>query len=189
MANKEDLRRRNREMRHKMMQRQREQILKDQERIRELAQKQIENKDAYIKKYPELILTILKRLKRIDPWSGVANMDPKIGCLVSYYKLKQLAFTGLRLVTNNSHSWVEFKYNDVVWIFDPSTVRLRKLGFPIKKKKDAEEFEYTTLSFSFDNDTDYIEYFQNEIYLSKDELKILAMKDRGLQLITKINYF
>ena len=187
-VNKEDLRRRNREMRSKIIARQREQILKDKKQKEIQYQKELEQKELFYKKYPEFILTILKRLKRIDPWNGVANIDHKISCIVSYFKLKQLSFKNLRILTNSIHSWVEFEYNDSMWIFDPIAVRNRNLGLPIKRKNDGDVIEYKTLSKSYTNINTYYEDNESDMYLSIDELKILAMKDIGLQLLNKINY-
>lgn len=188
MPNKSDLKRRNRELRHKIIVRSRDQKKKDVERKAAAEGKEMEKKSQPRYTYPEVILTILKRTKRIDPNRTVAAMDHYQAALVSYYKLKQAGFDKLKIGANSIHAWVEFEYDRKWWIFDPVAVRKRNLGLPVKKKSDTTEVEYSTLTRYFNTVSDYLDVYGKEIDLSPDECKIAAMEDEGLHSALTINY-
>jgi len=188
MANKEDLRKRNRELRHKMAIKVQQDLLKKQARAaEELEQKRIKDNNPKVV-YPELILTMSKRLKRIDPWNTVAGIDKYQSVLITHYKLKQFGIDELRIGANSLHAWNEFKYDDRWWIFDPVAVRVRKLGAAVKCKCDATEIEYVTLSKYFTDVDEYIDSYNEYLTLTKDECKIAAMEDEGLNSVLKIKY-
>ena len=189
MANKEDLRRRNRELRHN-------QIVKGQEAARKEAEKALKEKEKAEaeankpeKNFPDLILTMRKRLARIDPWNGVASMDAKQGVMITYYKLRQIGMEKIRIVANSAHAWCEFEYDDKWWILDLASLRKKHLGQPLIKKSEAEAPEYTTMSRSYKSIDDYLEEYGKDTYLDKDDCKILAMKDAGMHCISRLNYF
>ena len=186
--NKEDLRRRNRDLRHNIAKRNQESLKKDQEKKLKEAEKEELKLNKPENSFPPLILTMRKRLARIDPWNGVASMDSKQSVEVVYYKLRQIGMDKIRIVANNIHTWLEFNYDDTWWICDIVAVRKRMLGSPIKKKTDADQPEYTTFSRSFNTMDEYLDVYGADLYLDKDECKILAMKDLGLSAISKINY-
>lgn len=185
MLNKSELRKRNKQLRHKL-------VMKVREENNRKKQKALREKETQLLKvksnYPEFILTLNKRLKRIDPWDGVAAMNYKESVVVSYFKLKQLKIDNIKIGINNVHGWLEFKYNDVWWIFDPIAVKNKKLGDPIKKKSEGIEYEYKTLSKYYESYNDYKEDYENDLLLTTDEYKILAMKDTGLNTLNNINY-
>jgi len=186
--NKEDLRKRNRELRHKIVLRARQQKVKALKKAGQDNLKKAEKLKDPKYSYPEVILTILKRLKRIDPNRTVAGMDPHQAALISFFKLKQSGFKELRIGSNSIHAWVEFEYDKKWWIFDPVAVKDRSLGLPVKKKSDTEEIQYSTLSRYYSNVDDYIETWNNSIDYTKDECKIAAMDDPGLQQALNISY-
>lgn len=168
-----------------------------EKRLRELEQ---QNKDLLkrqseleniSKRYPPLILTLLKKLKRIDPWNTVANMDPINCTFVTYFKLRQalkLNNDELRMTVNSKHAWVEFKYDDKWWIFDPIAIKNLNLGYPVKLKTHADKEEYLELSRYYYNCDEYFEKYEQKIDFTKDEAKIIAMEDGGLYSVFKINY-
>jgi hypothetical protein len=155
-------------------------------------EKQLKDKEATERKnknqYPPLIATLLKRLKRIDPWSGIASLDLHDSVLVSYFKLKQRDISEVRIAVTPNHAWIEFNYDDKWWIFDPLAVKDLSLGDPVKQRLDAKEEKYKSLARYFDKIDEYIEKYDNKISLSKDEAKIEAMKDEGLSSVLKIKY-
>ena len=143
------------------------------------------------KRYPPLILTMLKRLKRIDPWNTVAGMDPLNCAFVTYYKLRQtLKFDDklLRIVNNSIHTWVEFNYDDKWWIFDPVAVKNLDLGYPVKLKTHATKPEYLNLSRHYYNINQFFEEFESKLKFEKDEAKIAAMADEGLASVLHLKY-
>lgn len=186
MPNKRELQKRNRNLRHKLIQKVREDAKR--KKARELKETEIAAQEKKKSNYPEFILTLNKRLKRIDPFYGVSAMNFKESVVVSYFKLKQLGIKENRISVNNSHAWLEFKYNDVWWIFDPIAVNNKKLGDPVKKKIEGIEYQYKALSTYYDSIDDYIDKYEDDILLQKDEYKILAMKDKGLSTLNNINY-
>ena len=138
--------------------------------------------------YPPLISTFLKRLRRIDPWSGALSMEIYDSILIFYYKLKQREISPLRIAHNNKHTWVEFMYDDKWWIFDPHAIRNLAYGDPIKMRDDAQEPVYSILTRYYDDIDVFIDKFDAGITISKDEAKILAMKDENLSSVMKIKY-
>jgi len=188
MPNKEDLRRRNRELRHQNLINKRKQKVKEQERKAEIQKKKEVADKAPEKSYPALILTMLKRVKYIEPNKTVAGMDPHQAALISYFKLKQGGFENLKLGVSAMHAWVEFEYQEKWWIFDPVAVKKKELGLPIKRKLDTEEPQYSSLSRYYTDVDRYIEIYTNYIDLTKDECKIAAMEDPGLNQTLRINY-
>jgi len=167
-------------------------------RLRELAKqnkelikrtKELEN---ISKRYPPLILTMLKRLKRIDPWNTVAGMNPYDCTVITYYKFRQvfkLSNEDLRIAVNALHSWVEFKYDDQWWIFDPIAVKNLDLGYPVKLKTHADKEEYTTLTRYYYQIEKFFEYYGDKIQYTEDEAKIRAMEDEGLHSVLKLKYY
>lgn len=145
--------------------------------------------DRYTKKqYPPLILTMLKRLKRIDPWMGAISFDLEDSILIFYYKLKQRDISPIRIAYNTQHKWVEFNYDDNWWVFDPHAVKKMEYGDPVKLKSNTFEEPYTGLTRYFKDLDSFIETFDYKITISKDEAKILAMKDEGLTSVLNIKY-
>lgn len=143
------------------------------------------------KQYPPLILTLLKKLKRIDPWNTVAGLTPINCALITYYKLKQtlkLKSDELRIASNPLHTWVEFNYNDKWWIFDPIAVSNLTLGYPVKQKSSTDKEEYLKLTQYYYNIQDYYDDYDNKIDYTQDEAKIAAMEDSGLRTVLKLNY-
>ena len=138
--------------------------------------------------YPEAILTMLKRLKRIDPWKGVAVLDPYNAAVVVYYKLRQNGIEPLRFKSSAKHAWVEFKYDGKWWIFDPLAVRLSSLGEPIKRSIEAKEDAYRGISRTFDTLKEFYDTFERKIHLSHDEAKVTAQGDYHLGTVIKMNY-
>jgi len=188
MPNKEALKKRNRQLRHNITKRNQEIVRKKELVRKEKEAKEQEKLNDPKYTYPEFILTLQKRLKRVDPWNGVINMKTKQMVLVIYFKLKQMGISNLKIVSNNIHSWIEFEYFDRWWIFDLLAVRDKSLGDPIKKKGNENHSTYTSFSRVYTSMDRYIEDFEDEIYIDKDEAKILAMEDAGLNTIGKINY-
>lgn len=186
-TNKEDLRRRNRELRHKMIIKAQE-IAKRKKQEIEKKQKELEKeKINKVIKHPDLVLTMLKRLRRISPWSDIVNMSPYQTALICYYKLKQMGIKDLKIAANSLHAWVEFQYDNRWWTFDPIAVKKTNLEEPIKNKLLATQIEYTTLTMYFNNIDDYLSFYEDNIDISKDEAKIIAMEDEALNTV-KINY-
>ena len=184
-VNKQDLVRRNRELRHKQMEKERLNKIKMKEREEKqkvAAEAKANNPN---RTYPPLILTMMKRLKRIDPWNTVAGMHHYQSALVTYYKLKQFGMEKLRISANNQHAWCEFDFDGIWWVFDPIAVRIMKLGSPVKKHSECIEQEYIILTRSYTDINDYIETFDEFINITKDEAKIIAMEDEGLLTVLK----
>lgn len=171
-------------------------------RIREKRLRQVEAQNKELKKrtseleniskqYPPMILTLMKRLKRIDPWNSVAGMDPMNCAFISYYKLRQtlkLDNESLRIVVNTLHTWVEFKYDDKWWVFDPIAVNKLDLGYPIKLKSHADKEEYKDLSRNYYDMEKYLQRNDSKIKYTTDEAKIAAMEDTGLNSVLKLKY-
>lgn len=155
-------------------------------------EKELKEKEATERKnknqYPPLISTLLKRLKRIDPWSGIASLDLYDSVLVSYFKLKQRNIEKIRIASTPIHLWVEFFYDEKWWIFDPLAVKDLSLGDPVKQRIDAKEEKYKQLARYFDNIDDYLKKYDDKLTLTKDESKIEAMRDEGLSSVLKIKY-
>lgn len=161
----------------------------------ELKNKQLEkeNKDLQnvSKQYPPFILTLLKKLKRIDPFNTVCGLTPINCAIISYFKLRQtLKFDkeNIRIQYNSRHCWVEFNYNDKWWVFDPKAVSNLKLGNPIKSKNHSDHDYYNFMSRSYTDINDFYEEFESKIDYTIDEAKIAAMQDSGLSTVLKINY-
>lgn len=156
-------------------------ILSKQKEKEKLEQSEIKERE----KYPDFINTLSKRIKRLDPSYGVQSMDYHNCTYVTYFKLKQSGFNDLKIICTNSHAWVEFLYNDEWWIFDPIAIRELKLGNPIKRKKFVSEDEYKTFGRIFSQ----IEYYENaygdKLHFDRDEAKIAAMKDIGLNNVLR----
>jgi hypothetical protein len=151
--------------------------------------KELEEFEKKKKQYPPLIMTISKRLERIDPWNSVARLSPWDCSYITYYKLKQFGFSeGLRIVTTAQHAWVEFKFNNEWWIFDPTAVRKINLGDALKRKKYNQVEEYLDMQTVFDNVEDYVMRYDKKITYEPDEAKILAMSDDGLNSVLRIKY-
>jgi hypothetical protein len=186
-TNKEDLRRRNRELRHKMIVKAQEIAAKKKETESKLQQKQREEDLKSKTKYPDVILTMMKRLRRISPWSPVVSMNPYQASLIAFFKLKQLGIKECRFSANAMHSWVEFKYDDRWWTFDLIAVRETHLGDPIKSILIANEDEYKALTAHYDLPYDFIEKYHEHISITIDDAKIIAMEDDSLNTI-RINY-
>lgn len=171
-----------------------EQRRRENERIRrEKArdeQKQIAQLEKEKRTYPPLITTLSKRLERIDPWNSVAALNPWDCAYVTFYKLRQFGFDqGLKIVSSATHAWVEFKFNDEWWIFDPLATKRVSLGAAVKRKKYTTEEEYNDMNRGYDDPGEYAKEFDRKISLTPDEAKIQAMEDKGLNTVLRINYF
>lgn len=143
------------------------------------------------KQYPPMILTLLKRLKRIDPFTTVAAMEPIDCAVISFYKLRQVLKLGsedLRIAVNPAHVWTEFKYDDKWWIFDPTAVKNLDLGHPVKQKNHASKTEYLELTRYYYDIKVFFEKFGNKLSYTVDEAKITAMEDQGLSSAIKLKY-
>lgn len=170
----------------------RDKRLKDLEKQNKDLEKRHSELENIQSQYPPLIATMLKRLKRIDPWNSVAGMSSIDCSFVTYFKLRQslkLDNDNLRIVVNPSHSWTEFKYDDKWWIFDPIAVKKLDLGYPIKLKNHADKEEYTKLSKYYLNIDDFIKDYNEKLSLDKDEAKIKAMEDKDLSSVVKLKYY
>lgn len=169
-------------------QRRREQksLLKQRKNKELIDQKKIE-KERLV--YPSFIATILKRSRRIDPWHGVASFEPLDCALITFFKLRQFGMSDIRISNNTEHTWVEFKYNEEWWIFDPIAVRKLSLGEPLKRQKFNNVEIYNNLNRYFYDIDAYIENFESILEYDSDEAKIAAMKDSGLNSIFRIKYF
>lgn len=99
----------------------------------ELKAKEKKQKERY--NFPPFIKTLSNRLSRLDPWTGITKLDSWNCSLITYYKLKQYGVDELRFSVTQGRAWVEFKYNDEWWIFDPTAVSNKDLGPPIKREK------------------------------------------------------
>jgi hypothetical protein len=186
-ANKEDLRRRNRELRHKMIVKAQEAAKKNTETEKNNSEKNSQEELQKQVKYPDIVLTMLKRLRRISPWSDIVTMSSYQSALISYFKLKQLGMKEIKLAANAIHAWVEFSYDNRWWTFDPAAIKNTALGQPIKSKLLATEIEYTTLTRYFEKPSDFFSYYETSIDITIDDAKIIAMEDDALNSI-KLNY-
>lgn len=171
----------------------REQRRRENERIRREKIREENKKNAEFEKskniYPPLISTIAKRLERIDPWNSVASLNPWDCAYVTFYKLKQFGFSeGLKLISTSRHAWVEFKFNDEWWIFDPLATRRVSLGAALKRKKYVTQEEYLEMNMEFENIDDYVNQYSRKLTLTPDEAKIQAMSDDGLNSVLRIKY-
>jgi hypothetical protein len=138
--------------------------------------------------YPPLISTMLKRLKRIDPWMGAIAMNKYDAILIFFFKLKQRDISPLRIAKNNKHMWVEFTYDEKWWIFDPYAVKNLDYGDPVKQRIDATEEIYTMMTQYYTSIDDFMDRYSEDITISKDEARILAMKDENLSSVLQIKY-
>ena len=187
MATKVELYKRNRDLRKQMLAK----LLQNKKKEMEKAQNAVAKEKERLHKEeasPEMISTINKRLKRIDPINSVAGLNPYDCAIVCFYKLKQFGAEDVRIYANASHAWAEFYYDDKWWIFDPVAVRRRKLGIPVKRKVDAELPEYTSMSIQYKTVSKFMEAFDSRCTMEIDEYKIYAMEEEGLQGALKINY-
>lgn len=139
--------------------------------------------------YPPTVLTLAKRIKRMDPWNTVVQMDPTDACVVVYYKLKQRGIhtENLRIAVNVKHCWVEFKFADRWYIIDVKSILQPDLGQPLKEKTTANHSFYTNLTRYYDID-DFFKSYGHRIEYTKDEAKIIAMEDEGLNSAIKVIY-
>ena len=170
-----------------------EQRRRDRERLRKTKLKEIERSEKekvkQQNKYPSFINTLLKRLRRIDPWNNVASLNI-INCVyITFYKLRQFGMLNLRIAHNNTYTWIEFEYDGEWWTFEPIAVRLLKLGEPIKRVKYINNDIYNNLNRYFYDITDFETIFKEKLEYSSDEAKIEAMKDSGLNSVLRIKYF
>lgn len=139
--------------------------------------------------YPPTILTLAKRVKRMDPWNTVVRMDTYDACMVVYYKLKQRGIDSddLRIAINNKHAWVEFRFADRWYIIDVKAILNPEYGTPIKEKSSADYNFYKLLTRFYTIDEFYKNY-SHKIEFTKDEAKVLAMEDEGLNSAIKVIY-
>ena len=140
-------------------------------------------------KYPPTISTMVKRIKRIDPWNTVVSMSPYDSALIVYFKFKQKGLENVRMATTHSHAWVEFEFDNNWYIIDVSAVNNKELGEPIKFKRDVDSPVYKNLVRYFDDVDSYIETYDDKLSFEKDEAKIEAMNDQGLNTFLIIKYF
>lgn len=155
--------------------------LKEKEKSEKLEKEKIK------KDYPPTILTMSKRIKTIDPWNSIVKLDKYDSALIVAYKLQQKNLTETRIAVNNKHCWVEFKFADVWYIFDITAITNLELESPIKAKIEANHSFYKQLS-SYYNIDDFYTRFENKLTLTKDEAKIEAMEDEGLNTVLFLKY-
>lgn len=139
--------------------------------------------------YPDTVLTILKRLKRIDPWKGACLLDSWNCALITWYKLKQSEIEPLRIRSSARGAWVEFQYEGSWWIFDPQAVKSPGLlGEPIKRSAEAKEEYYRSMVRSYSTIEEFQRGMEKRLRFSLDEAKIAAMEDYHLSTVLKLNY-
>jgi len=142
--------------------------------------------------YPDTLSTILKRLRRIDPWkSAITAENPFLSALMMFYKMRQSEIKEIRLATVSYHAWTEMFFENQWWIIDPIAVRKTEYGIPLKPKSITQEKVYLELKKYF---VDADEYFQEytergKIDLEIDEIKIAAQEDKFMSNVFKINHF
>lgn len=176
------------EERSKKVQRLREQ--KNKEKLRQQRKQEfLKIKEKNSQKYPPTISTMVKRIKRMDPWNTVVSMSCYDSSMIVYFKLKQKGLEDVKIVTTSKHSWVEFEFSNHWYIIDVSAVKNKELGEPIKHVDDANNVMYKQLKSVYTNIDDYIEDFDDELSYDKDEAKIEAMQDSGLNTFLIIKYF
>lgn len=155
--------------------------LKEKEKMEKLEKEKIK------KNYPPTILTMSKRIKTIDPWNTIVKLDKYDSALIVAYKLQQKNLSETRIVVNNKHCWVEFNFAGVWYIFDVTAITNLELESPIKAKVEANHPFYKQLS-SYYNIDQFYDKFQHKISITKDEAKIEAMEDDGLNTVLFLKY-
>lgn len=177
------------EERSKKVQKIRERKYKEDLRLNK-KQEFLKYKQKNSEKYPPTITTMMKRIKRIDPWTTVVSMSPFDSSMIVYFKLKQKGIDNVKIITTSKHSWVEFEFSDNWYIIDVSAVKNKELGEPIKHVNDIyNNTVYKQLKSTYTDIDDYIDDFGDKLSYDKDESKIEAMQDTGLNTFLIIKYF
>jgi len=163
----------------------REQRRRENERIRREKErkekKELEEVEKEKLEFPFLISSLYRKLKRMDLKSSILKMNPWECAYVCYYGLHRLPFCDERkVVVSNRHAWVEFKFNDEWWIFDPLAIIDNELKEPLRRRKYTNIDIYNSLRSEFDDIKAFKSIYDNKISLTEDEAKIAAMEDRLL---------
>jgi len=187
MASKRDLEKRNRKLRHTVIKQRREEKVREKKIVDATNKKLALEASKSYTKYPPLVLTMLKRIRRISPFQGIASLDPYEATLITFYKLKQNNINEIRIGANAAHAWCEFKFDDDWYILDPVAVRDSSLGQTVKKVSEANS-RYTQMSRYYESIESYYEDFSGKISYDYDEAMIYAMEDIGLTSIMNLNY-
>jgi hypothetical protein len=140
-------------------------------------------------KYPPTITTMIKRIKRMDPWNTVVSMNNYDSSMIVFFKLKQKGIDNVRIITTNNHSWVEFEFSDNWYIIDVSAIKNKEYGEPIKHVNDVKNEVYKKLKSTYTDIDDYIQNYEDKLSYDKDEAKIEAMQDSGLNTFLIIKYY
>ena len=176
------------EQHRKLINKKRLEKIKSRKKYIQQKQKEETEKIYNREKYPPTIRTMIKRIKRIDPWNTVASLNHLDSSLVVYYKLKQKGIENVRIVKAPNHSWVEFQFNENWYILDVKAVQDTSLGDPIKLKNEVTNPVYNTLSRYYEDVDEFYSRFENDFSLEKEEAQIEAMEDEGLNTFLIIKY-
>lgn len=166
-----------------------EKKLREEERnVKKAEQEKRERDNELHASFPPAVLTILKRLKRIDPWEGVVNMNPWDCALTVFYKMRQSGMVDLRIKSTISHAWVEFRHTGNWYIFDPKAIQNTEYGEPVQQVGNSTD-QYSSLGKSYDKAADFYESHEDKFEITQDMARIAAMEDYGLNTVLKMNYY
>src|SRR5574343_500040 len=160
---------------------------REKERLELQAQREHLKKEKELEKeantHHSFIANLNKRIKGIEPWARLLKMKDETITLLCYFKMKQLGISDVKLLSNNSNTWLDFDYVGTPYIFDLNNIKNDVFDSVVKKSKFTKSEKYTALRRTFSGPKEFFEYYAENITYTFDELKIEAMKEPTLNLI------